>query len=78
MTSEMNMVYFDDVDVLHVTFASEAEHQSFELAPNVTVELNAQGELIGIEILQASAFIRDFVLESFQAKLLQLPQLQPA
>jgi len=31
--------------------------------------LNAKGELIGVEILNASVFIRDSVLESVQAKM---------
>lgn len=34
------------------------------------VELNDKGELIGIEILEASSFIRDSILESAQAKML--------
>jgi uncharacterized protein YuzE len=40
------------------------------LSPNVTVELNHKGELIGIEILKASSFLRDTIMESAQAKLL--------
>ena len=42
-----------------------------ELSPNITAELNADGDLIGIEILKASTFLRDFILESTQAKLMQ-------
>jgi len=34
--------------------------------------LNGEGELIGIEIIQASSFLRDSILETTQAKLLQL------
>ena len=34
--------------------------------------LNDKGELIGIEILNASTFIRDSVLDSAQAKMLQM------
>ena len=40
--------------------------------PNITAELNKAGELIGIEIIQASSFIRDVILESAQAKILNL------
>ena len=36
----------------------------------MTAELNEDGELIGLEILEASAFIRDVILESAQGKLL--------
>lgn len=45
-----------------------------ELSPNITAELNANGELIGVEILKAGIFLRDFILESTQAKLMQLQQ----
>jgi uncharacterized protein YuzE len=45
---------------------------------NITAELNTKGELIGIEILGASTFIRDFVLESVQAKVLELAQAKTA
>jgi hypothetical protein len=34
--------------------------------------------LIGIEILNASAFIRDSILETVQAKMLRLPDVQAA
>jgi len=35
-----------------------------ELAPNITVELNHKGEMVGIEILKASHFIRDSIMDS--------------
>ena len=41
-------------------------------------ELNDKGELIGIEILGASTFIRDSVLESVQAKVLDLTEAKVA
>lgn len=66
------MVYFEKEDILHVAVSDEPEGGSIELSPNITAELNDQGELIGIEILNASDFIRDSVLESAQAKMLQL------
>jgi uncharacterized protein YuzE len=56
----------------------EPEAHSVELSPNITVELNDRGELIGIEILKASTFLRDTIMESMQAKLLRLPELQLA
>jgi len=46
--------------------------KSVEISPNITAELNKDGELIGIEIIGASSFLRDSILESTQAKLLQL------
>jgi uncharacterized protein YuzE len=64
--------YFEQEDVLHLVLADEPESRSLELSPNITVELNDRDELIGVEILNASAFLRDAVLESVQAKTLQL------
>ncbi len=64
--------YFEQEDVLHLIIAEEPESRSLELSPNITVELNEQNELIGVEILNASAFLRDTVLESIHAKTLQL------
>ena len=55
-----------------MTYFKEKETGSVELNPNVTVELNQNGELIGIEILEASSFIRDSILESPQAKKLNI------
>lgn len=52
--------------------------QSLELSPNITAELNAKNELIGVEILHASIFMRDAVLESVQARMTQLLPAQPA
>ena len=72
------IVYFEKDDVLHLIMSNESESGSVELSPNVTAELNDAGELIGLEILNASAFIRDSILESAQARLLQLAPLQPA
>jgi uncharacterized protein YuzE len=51
---------------------------SVEVSPNITAELNAEGELIGIEILGASNFIRDSVLESVQARVLYLAEAKSA
>jgi len=68
------MAYFEKDDVLHVSITDEAEAGSVEISPNITAELNDKGELIGIEILNASSFIRDSVLETVQAKILDLQE----
>jgi uncharacterized protein YuzE len=65
------MTYFPEQDVIHLAMTDEDEAASMELSPNITAELNADGELIGVEILKASTFLRDFILESAQAKLMQ-------
>lgn len=66
------MNYFPEQDVIHLIITDEEEVESMELSPNITAELNANGELIGVEILKASTFLRDFILESTQAKLMHL------
>ena len=66
------MRYFEDEDILHITIQSGKEANSFEMAPNITVELNDKNEIIGIEILKATDYLRDGLLETVQAKLLQM------
>ena len=66
------MTYFEQEDILHLNLSDEPEAGSVEISPNITAELNEAGELIGVEIIEASSFIRDTILESAQAKLLNL------
>ena len=68
--NKVRMSYFETEDILHIVFADEPEAGSVELNPGITAELNAQGELIGVEILNASTFIRDTILETVQVKVL--------
>ena len=76
--NKTKMAYFEQEDILHLEITDEPERGSIELNPNITVELNDNGELIGIEILNASAFIRDSILESVQAKILSLDKVHTA
>jgi uncharacterized protein YuzE len=71
------MVYFEKDDILHLVISEEPEMGSIELSPNISAELNAQGEMIGIEILDASRFIRDSIMESAQARMLRIDEPQP-
>jgi uncharacterized protein YuzE len=68
--------YFPEQDIIHLAITEEIETDSVEISPNITAELNKEGELIGVEILKASVFLRDFVLETTQAKILNLKQHQ--
>ena len=70
--SKARIRYFEQQDVLHLVITDEPESRSVELSPNITVELNDRNEMIGVEILDASDFLRDTVLDSVQAKTLQL------
>lgn len=76
--NKMHMEYFEKDDVLHLAISDEPEAGSVELSPNVTAELNEKGELIGIEILKASSYVRDSIMETVQAKMLNFPQAQLA
>ncbi|MDZ8088403.1 MAG: DUF2283 domain-containing protein [Nostoc sp. DedQUE12b] len=53
--------YFEKEDILHLTIADEEEAESVEISPNITAELNEDGDLIGIEIINASVFIGDSI-----------------
>lgn len=66
------MYYFEKEDILHLMVSDEPEANSVEISPDITAELNDTGELIGIEIINASSFLRDSILESVQGKLLAL------
>jgi uncharacterized protein YuzE len=66
------LTYFDQEDILHLLLADGEEDNSVELSPTITAELNAQGEIIGIEILQASTFVREALLELAHAQRLKL------
>ena len=69
--SKGRMAYFEDEDVLHFAISEDPEAGSVEISPEITAEVNAKGELIGIEILHASRFLRDTVLDSVQARMLE-------
>ena len=76
--NKTKLAYFEKEDVLHLAITDEPESESIELSPNITAESNERGELIGIEILNASAFIRDSLMESVQAKMLRFANVQAA
>ena len=66
------LAYFEQEDILHLIVSAQDEASSIELSPNITAELNESGELIGIEILNASTFVQETLMEGVQTKVLQL------
>ena len=72
------MKYFHNEDILHLVISEEPQGDSLELSPNITAELNENGELIGIEILNASTLIQDAVLGKATAKELTLTNVKIA
>ena len=72
------LAYFEKEDILHLVISDAPEAGSVEVSPNITAELDDQGAIIGIEILEASTFLRDSILETVQGKLLELPRVGSA
>ena len=70
--------YFEQEDILHLLIGEGPETRSLELAPNITVELGKDNEMIGVEILNASSFLRDAVLESIHARTLKVLEAEAA
>ena len=74
--NRISMEYFENEDILHLAISDEPEAGSVEISPNITAELNSKGELIGIEILGGSTFIRDSVIDTVQGRILKLSEAQ--
>jgi uncharacterized protein YuzE len=48
-------------DVLYIVARKGKEEEFVEIAPGINVELDEKGEVIGIEILNASGFLKPVV-----------------
>ncbi len=68
----MEINYYKEEDIMHIVISDGPERGSAEINPNITLELDENREIIGIEILEASKFIRDSILETAQAKLMNM------
>ena len=73
---KIHMESFNKEDILHMAISDEPAARSVGLILNIAAELNSKGELVSIEILNASDFVRDSILESVQAKMLKLPSAE--
>jgi uncharacterized protein YuzE len=69
---DAQLFYFDHDDILHLVFAEGEEADSVALSPTITAELNAHGEVIGIEVLHARAFVRETLLALAHTQQLKL------
>lgn len=65
------MNYFEKDDIIHIRIKAGREANSVEISPNITAELNEENEIIGVEIINASTYLRDNLLDTIQAKLLE-------
>ena len=57
--NKTKLLYFEKEDILHLVIAEGKEFNSVELFPNVTAEVGGEGQLIGIEILNARDYLCD-------------------
>lgn len=63
MGNAKKIEYFKDDDVLWVNVKEGVEKDSVEIAPNITVELGKNNDIIGIEILNASKHFKKNVID---------------
>jgi uncharacterized protein YuzE len=65
----MKLRYYPDTDTLYVDLADRVSERSLEIAPNVIVDLDADGRLVGIEIEHAAQVVDLRDLEADSASL---------
>lgn len=58
--------YNSEDDVLYIVAKKGEEEEFVEIAPGVNVELDVRGEVIGIEILNASKFFKPIANPLYQ------------
>ena len=58
--------YDSQSDVLYIAMEEGEEEQYVEVVPGVNVELDARGEVMGIEILRASEFLKPVAMPLLQ------------
>jgi Protein of unknown function (DUF2283). len=46
--NKIKMKYFKNDDIIHINISDDMETNSVELSPNITAEINKNGELIGM------------------------------
>ena len=55
----MKVVYNQEVDVLHIVFSAAAIEESDEDKPGVILDYDSDGNIVGLEVLEASKRIED-------------------
>ena len=71
MKPKGSVKYYPENDVLYVLIQAGEEARSVEVEPGVTAELNKDGKIIGIEILDASKYLRKLVRQKLEPQLKQ-------
>lgn len=57
---DFKVIYDEEEDILYIAKEGK-EEEVVELSPGVNVELDSSGELIGIELFNASAILKDVI-----------------
>ena len=65
---DFKVLYDEKEDILYLARKGQ-EEEVIELYPGVNVELDASGELIGIELINASTLLKD-VIKSMEKRML--------
>ncbi len=66
MNNKPKLVYDSKSDVLYIVARKGREEEFVEIAPGINVELDEKGEVIGIEILNASNFLKPIAKPLYQ------------
>jgi uncharacterized protein YuzE len=69
MKPKGSVKYYPENDVLYVLIEAGEEVKSVEIEPGVTAELNKNGKIIGIEILDASNYLRKLIQQKLEPQL---------
>ena len=69
MKPKRSVKYYPENDVLYVLLQAGEEAKAVEIEPGVTAELNKRGKLIGIEILDASKYLRKLIQQRLAPQL---------
>ena len=57
---DFKVIYDEEEDILYIAKEGK-EEEVVELSPGINVELDSSGELIGIELFNASAILKDVI-----------------
>jgi uncharacterized protein YuzE len=69
MKRKGSLKYYPEADVLYVLIKTGEEAKSVEIEPGVTAEMDKRGRLMGIEILDASQYLRKVIQEKLEPQL---------
>ena len=64
---DFKVFYDEDNDILYLAKKGQ-EEEVIEISPGVNVELNKRGELIGVELFNASNLLKD-IIQPMQKKI---------